>query len=418
MTTQKIKEIPSLTGLRFFAALFVCSAHLITKITIIPALLPMTQLASEGMSLFFVLSGFVIYYNYSALINTRKIRALYQFFVARFARLFPLYLVCLGADLALTYHRAPSHSLPHLWQAIPYYLTLTQSWFYIIIGDNELIYQFGRMLQVSWSISTEWFFYLCFPFICFAIAKLKTIWSKALLLAFISIISLTGIIVYSLKTGEINDFAIKQFGQVADYQLNFQDSFARWLIYFSPYARAFEFIIGCITAALYMQTTTLSTQRTNKYVGMIVSMLSITLVCLTHYLIWYTPKSIDFAWVKNLHHCFGFALPFAALIYCCAHYDSIVSRFLSNPLLILGGELSYSIYLFHTQLIDYAIFHFTTIASTLPHTFVSFTSILIIIFAFSYITYTLIEVPARRTLRTWLKWPISYKNRMLVFTTK
>src|ERR1700733_14455878 len=54
------------------------------------------RLAYFGMSLFFVLSGFVIFYNYAASFAERPFwQALWDFATARFARLYPLYALTL-----------------------------------------------------------------------------------------------------------------------------------------------------------------------------------------------------------------------------------------------------------------------------------------------------------------------------------
>jgi peptidoglycan/LPS O-acetylase OafA/YrhL len=107
------------------------------------------QFAFFGMSVFFVLSGFVIYYNYSNSFLTRPIgTALRSFLVARFARLYPLY--ALAILLAMVYLPPP------VFEDNPYaalaYLTLTQSWF-----NME-----HAVFAPAWSVSTEWFFYLVF----------------------------------------------------------------------------------------------------------------------------------------------------------------------------------------------------------------------------------------------------------------
>src|SRR5262249_34278414 len=144
------EPIPSLTGLRFVAAMCVVVSHAIPKI--IPLEAPPTWLyllattSAAGMSLFFVLSGFVIYYNYSDSIGSPA--GLFIFFVARFARLYPLYIV--GVTYELLRHLSYSN-LAAAEIAIPYYLTLTQSWLYLPIGDNALIYQFGPISSVAWS---------------------------------------------------------------------------------------------------------------------------------------------------------------------------------------------------------------------------------------------------------------------------
>src|SRR5258708_19157471 len=99
------QEIPSLTGLRFFAAAAVVLSHAIPKIVVYDdtpyLLLLLIQLAAPGMTLFFVLSGFVIFLNYSRSIRTGT--DLWNFFVARFARLYPLFFVCIAFDLLMKF---------------------------------------------------------------------------------------------------------------------------------------------------------------------------------------------------------------------------------------------------------------------------------------------------------------------------
>src|SRR5215203_4219419 len=53
-----------------------------------------------GMSLFFVLSGFVIHYNYGMFRTDGLVAGGKKFFIARFARLYPLYFVVLILSVA------------------------------------------------------------------------------------------------------------------------------------------------------------------------------------------------------------------------------------------------------------------------------------------------------------------------------
>ena len=135
-------------GLRFVAAGTVLTAHALPKIVplpknqVEPALYTLlASLSGQGMTLFFVLSGFVIHYNYAEQIQSQGARGRFNFFVARVARLYPLYLFCLSFELLLKY--SYSQVPTSLAEALPYYLTLTFSWFYIPFGDNALIYQLG-----------------------------------------------------------------------------------------------------------------------------------------------------------------------------------------------------------------------------------------------------------------------------------
>ena len=119
------------------------------------------------MSLFFVLSGFVIHYNYRTSVTTQGWSGVAAFIWARFSRLYPLFLLILFADMLLGKHlwSAPPEQLDSVLRALPYYFLSVQSWVYEPIRTHSLIYAIGTVVPVTWSISTEWFFYLAFPVI-------------------------------------------------------------------------------------------------------------------------------------------------------------------------------------------------------------------------------------------------------------
>src|SRR5690349_17514867 len=84
----------AVTGLRFFAALTVANAHGVLHFvnytasglrpledqTLVSLLL--VKPANMGMSLFFILSGFVIHYNYFSRLKNFNMRQLHNFYVA------------------------------------------------------------------------------------------------------------------------------------------------------------------------------------------------------------------------------------------------------------------------------------------------------------------------------------------------
>ena len=87
-TGKRQREILSLTGLRFFAAFFILLAHAVDWLVQFQGVERDGRLAITamyGMPLFFVLSGFVIHYNYSKLfLGERKLNiALSEFAAAR-----------------------------------------------------------------------------------------------------------------------------------------------------------------------------------------------------------------------------------------------------------------------------------------------------------------------------------------------
>ena len=99
MLSTKSRTIPSLTGLRFIAALMVFFSHFQTPGLYQP--LSLTQQSGYvGVTFFFVLSGFIIAINYLEKFEKNPIQNTYSYLLARFAKIYPLYLffhiVCLG----------------------------------------------------------------------------------------------------------------------------------------------------------------------------------------------------------------------------------------------------------------------------------------------------------------------------------
>ena len=127
--------IPSLTGLRFVGAMSVAVPHGVAEMVQGSGCEYfwqswITYFAAFGMSAFFVLSGFVIHYNYSASILDDRWRGTTNFFSARLARLYPLYFVCLIVSLynqiyffqLLETDKHPEVS-EQFWQLFPYFIT-------------------------------------------------------------------------------------------------------------------------------------------------------------------------------------------------------------------------------------------------------------------------------------------------------
>ena len=90
--------LPALDGLRFMAAMLVAGGHYVSIFSQGKASGMITTLTGLGMTLFFVLSGFVIHYNYCGTIP--KAGGIRAFAIARFARLYPLY-VALSSSIFL-----------------------------------------------------------------------------------------------------------------------------------------------------------------------------------------------------------------------------------------------------------------------------------------------------------------------------
>lgn len=162
-----VAQLRSVTGLRFVAAFLVFYGHI--QYFLFPEIRRIA-VAGSAVSFFFVLSGFILTYVYYDRLTRSEIP---RFMVKRIARLWPLHLVCLG--LAVWFLNAsPGDSIDGK-NSIPSLVAqffLLQSW--LPINNWFLDYN-----AVSWSISTELFFYLLFPVLL--LGSQRAFWVKLFL---------------------------------------------------------------------------------------------------------------------------------------------------------------------------------------------------------------------------------------------
>src|SRR2546425_5830231 len=148
-------ELSSLTGIRFYAALFVYVYHVDLTIPGVNALSGgslFSNAADVGVSFFFVLSGFILTYNYADVFRDGFSAANYTRFVwDRLTKIYPVHFLTLLLVLPIAIF---SPHLPLDWRAVPFHLLLLQCFW------PSATPAFSGYLNVpSWSISCEWFFY-------------------------------------------------------------------------------------------------------------------------------------------------------------------------------------------------------------------------------------------------------------------
>lgn len=398
-------QITALTGLRFFAAFFILWGHSmgwLAQFNDSQINEYFSFIGEPGMSLFFVLSGFVIHYNYRDLfLRSGMARAVSQFAAARFARLYPLYLVfLLFAIGGNNFIGDSSKGQPILW----YHITLTQSWWYTIDSNGRLM--INELFPLSWSVSTEIFFYAVYPALIFLIASV--IKGKRML----SIAALyVGIVLFILSLSFAFLDPLLQTAQryVPNCCGQGDDSFYRWFFYYSPYTRVLEFLLGCMTAQAIMQLMSHPASVKEHYWGarvQDVAVVSVLVISLIQGNIIKIPHVSGY--IHHLENCFLFAPAIAIILFCVARYKSWLSRFLVLPPLVLLGEMSYSIYLAHTwtlRLFEHPARALTP-SGALDAVWCVICGIALTILV-SYGTYHLIEMPGRSLLRRWSGTTIS-----------
>lgn len=166
--------IRQLTGIRFVAAFWVFAYHLqgpfnVLGLLTIPVLGDVMRVGRLGVDLFFALSGFILTHTYlTRLGQSLHVRETLKFWWLRLARIYPVHVVMLViAGLAVfAQARVEGGSVDRdWWNPIDFLknLLLIQEW-----GPNpERGWNF-----VAWSLSMEWLAYLVFPLLVIVLWRL------------------------------------------------------------------------------------------------------------------------------------------------------------------------------------------------------------------------------------------------------
>ncbi len=389
------RYLGALTGLRFFAALTVVVGHVVGfwRLGLIPqSSRPglragveqlLNHLAASGsvaVLLFFVLSGFILAHTYvdgeGKLTTTRR-----AFYVARFARVYPVYVLGLtGALLPYLRWNACGFDPASVCAASPKplvvvaSLTLTQNWSFSIL-DN--------LNSPAWSLSVEALFYLLFPLLAAPLMRLGR-WEALTVLALLCALMLAGPLLYT----------VVQPDGAAGVRHWYVGSWNLWLR-----SQAFMllpvFLVGIALGRVFMlEGAAPRDQRWMKALSGDAGAV-IALVALAALLFGREPAApLTLALAL---------MPMALLIYAVAHGRGVLATFLARPHMLLLGEASYALYILHTPVWIWLAHLTHQPISTNVHgrvapalyalAYIAATIIL------SLIVFRLVERPARQALR-------------------
>lgn len=162
------QEIHSLTSIRGLAAAWVFLVHYQAEYKqLFPSLIklnPWVFLGPDAVTLFFILSGYVIGMNYFERMRDPNRTQIFRFISLRFARIYPVHFFTLIGMLAAVWKGGwPKASHFSVWHFVEN-LLLIQAW-----GPNPTL----SWNYPSWSISSEWFVYCICPLIFWGLHKLR-----------------------------------------------------------------------------------------------------------------------------------------------------------------------------------------------------------------------------------------------------
>ncbi len=318
-------EIRPLTSLRMIAALLVFLQHFrgLKYGTIETNIWDAVVIEGHiGVTIFFVLSGFLLTLRYYDVFLNGKFN-LYEYFSRRVARIYPLYFELL--ILVAIIDRSSIN-----WTN----WTLTQGFFTSLRFTG---------ISTAWSLTTEESFYLLLPLFFVSVARFRPniimtankelihllkvllIWTGILIvigLALIVISSQTGV---DPKTGFMSDIHIA--------------------LYMTIFFRFSNFGIGIFCACFYQRILSnwWKTKQAGRlaYGALVVSLASTVVLV---YLMNHAGGVYGDGWIYN----YFVALSSGLLILSLTYEHTFVAQIMSHPLLVYMGRISYALYLVQT----------------------------------------------------------------------
>lgn len=164
-TAHPKEDLAALTGLRGVAAWYVVLYHirLSAAAQLPPSLMDVLAKGYLAVDLFFMLSGFVLWLNYSDRLRAGGLAATPAFIARRIARIWPLHLFVLAGAILFAAGLAAAGKLNpdrFPFAELPLHILLVQNWGF----TGALSWNVP-----AWSISCEFFAYLLFPLLTLAI---------------------------------------------------------------------------------------------------------------------------------------------------------------------------------------------------------------------------------------------------------
>lgn len=298
---QKSNKITSLQTLRGIAFLGIASFHC-----------GLSLFGPLSVSIFFVMSGFLMMYSYMNKPIECSLKNNVIFSLRKIKKLYPLYLITTLAMVII--HK--SFSLKIL--AID--LLLVQSW----IPNPDVYYSLNG---VAWFFSDMLFIYMMFPLIKKGINKYKEKKNAVIVLIGI-ILALSSVTVLSRIIGE-------KYASTS--------TVCTWIEYVFPVTRLGDFAAGCNLGYIFVN----SKNNYSKFKASVLELVAVFATCISQIVYYINAKA------EISDHMSYINLPVAILcVYLFTVNGGIFTKACSNKLLVFIGNLSGQAFLIHRPIAD------------------------------------------------------------------
>jgi peptidoglycan/LPS O-acetylase OafA/YrhL len=376
------KSLGALTGARFLAALWVLVYHYTVEFRFANVgesgayqyghRSPLELVIGQGhlaVDFFFILSGFILAYTYLTDENTVR-GGKRVFWVARIARIYPVYL--LGLLLGLGPYLATEHNLQNIVLSVGSHVVMLHAW---LPGALDLN-------QPSWSLSVEAFFYALFPLLLPLFARLRR---RGLIVILVGSWLFFGLLLASLAL----------LGQATGWgDLWWWRDFVRY----NPFINLPDFTAGMTLGILFVRSDLGTRLPFNRFRAPTFDVAIIALVaCLAAVIIGFHHFGVQSDVIDTFA---PLVLPvLAALIFLLAFQRGLIARALSLPIAVWLGEISYGVYILHEPMWGPLSGFAKQALQMQPGNVVLIPVYFVLVIAVAGLSFKYLEGPTRRAIR-------------------
>ena len=353
----------------------------------------------SGVTLFFVLSGFLLFMPYAkALLFAQKWPSGRTFYLRRALRILPGYYISLC--LLILFVHPEYLQLDHLGN-----LGLFATF---LMDSTPQTYQ--QINGPFWTLAIEWQYYMLLPLFALGFGLLVRRGKTSVQRCWLVIVCLLGLIIWGLATRYIGNYYANHPSETVLVPRQVLNIFL-WLTYGMSGKYYEDFAIGMMLSTLYIASHNAApTSKISQFLALYSSYFWGTGIFLLFFMaIWSVIPALSFlnpfigahAWLTELGYAAGFAACIIPLLF---GSDERKSFFTWSPMRWFGG-ISYSLYIWHVPIL---LFFMYAILSKLPGLpfFATYglywLCAILLIIPFSYLFYCFIEAP-------WIQ--MAHKNR-------
>jgi peptidoglycan/LPS O-acetylase OafA/YrhL len=367
-----------LTGLRFVAAMAVVLYHVPLAAGMPDAIVRLLSRGYLGVSLFFVLSGFILTYTYIDPHSGTMRGSAREFWWARIARIYPVYAAALLISLPIFVVFRVVIAVPNERPAAVLSATLTplllQAWW------PSAATQWNTP---GWSLSVELFFYALFPVFAVWLARRPNALRASLL-------------VWAACLIPAGAYVVTSAGAATP---RFDHYFWLQAVKFNPAVHLGELAIGVAAGLAFLRRGDRSPLSSRTFSWVVPIALAIAVIAVVG------TDRVPYA----LCHAGLLAPLWAIVILRLADGGGHFARLLGSQTLVRLGEASYALYLVHSPLLGYQRLLLGFLKVRYPDLAVPSMLQLLVFLAvalgLSFVLYRHVEEPARRSIRARMSNP-------------